>query len=923
MKKLLLIAFLSLINLCVYSQSNPGYNERPSKDWKKLHKHNKEAFENLKRDCGGVNWKVKDLKTLVENGSDKSKPYLELHLSTFPPYHTYISGVYLVNNNLVGEMTKDFWQPYKGQANIESLWITRFSVAYNKIEKVDRHWINRWDYQPQYCKIFDFSHNKLTEFKSNRIQSLYGHIKELDLSCNEITRLKYKEFATNIDGTVNNNIKKLHAINVNWKHIDVSNNRMNFDALIEFTDDMQKLRDTRDNAINYKPDETTIWNTPVIYAPQKPIGDRPETKILKQGERTTLIYKLPHEGNKYQWQLNGKNIEGATFSEFNIIDFDETKAGHYNCLVTNPALPLLTISSYDFPVLINGTAEVKDFDLSNIQLPPNTFRGAIVGLIQGEGYFKLTETKHNESFEIVNGKILRSREKLFRYKSLQEYEVEIVCVNKYGQTKKKIFKITKGNKPDGAKLIEEFDIEKFVIDENKQMTMAKVFVKNGGVRIDHYNYELPANQMDNDLFELIGSNLIQPKNTTGLNYEKRSSYNLMLVAKHKTANLKYMQTLNLTIKDVNDTPYNLTLPITTLETGKSVNTIVSPIFAEDEDDNLLNYSLIKGTDYFKIENGFLRAKIKFTTSKIIDIKIKASDSKGGYVEKSFQIKVVLPGTVPENGLLILNNAVIDEGEPANTEIGELSVFNSNDIYNYVVASDDFGVINNKLVSLRKFDHEEKSFHRVKVTANSEKQMFVSTFVIAVNNINEQPTNIGLTNMTILNKENYEIGSIVVEDSDNSGHVLSLKKADGTDFGYFKIMDNKLYVAKKLDLDKNIYTLEIEVKDGELSYSSRFEFYVKKEGSETATESITGMNKVLSAYPTPVLDKLIITLDNDFVGQIKTDIFNINGVLKISRTDLKSDHEHLIEVNMFGLISGTYIARITSGNQVNTIKLVKK
>jgi hypothetical protein len=76
------------------------------------------------------------------------------------------------------------------------------------------------------------------------------------------------------------------------------------------------------------------------------------------------------------------------------------------------------------------------------------------------------------------------------------------------------------------------------------------------------------------------------------------------------------------------------------------------------------------------------------------------------------------------------------------------------------------------------------------------------------------------------------------------------------------------------------------------------------------------------YPNPASDKVTVAFNADLPGYVKVDIFSLAGN-QVKTVDLgwRPEGRHDVIINCSGLPAGTYIVRLTTGNQASSTKLV--
>ncbi|MCT4638507.1 MAG: T9SS type A sorting domain-containing protein [Bacteroidales bacterium] len=618
-----------------------------------ISKVNRAAFDSLYRYTGGDNWEVKNMDELA---SRQTNPRILLM-----PWGSSIKVVkeyHITFNNMSGDIPKSFFHPAldNSEPQIEAMSHKVVNFAHNNISSISPHFAYG-KYKLYGLTKLDISHNKLKEFNAiidkdhiGENQGLYT----LDISFNDITKLNENSF--------NDNMFRYSCLSHNIDTLNVSNNHISFTDLLS----VKKHFDRRIAALYFtaEPKSHTF-----IYAPQKAMGTKPDAVTVNKGESHTLNFKLPHPENRYQWELNGTDIPGATSPELTIADFNKDVAGYYRCKVTNSKLPELIHYSHNFPVLINGDKTIKDFDLSQKEVAAKLFSGAVVGIFTPEEgmYYQLTDKKENESFRIINGNILTTTEKLFKYQSIETYEIEVEKVNKHGQSLVKTFTISRTPGSSDIINVAKFSNNFKTIPENSETEVGNITLLgevDGLLKpIDDYTIELPAGKMNNYMFTLNGTTLI----SKSINYEELPVCSIYVVAKHKTEDIKFIGIMKVIVKDVNDTPSDIILSDNTITIGNNTGDIIGFLNTIDEDKNsgdntYTTFGSENGNKYIIVDNNIVRARSRFNNEKEFKIGIKATDTEGIEFTKTFRIIVTSNSTTTNTPPtdIGLSNAIIDK-----------------------------------------------------------------------------------------------------------------------------------------------------------------------------------------------------------------------------------------------------------------------
>lgn len=232
----------------------------------------------------------------------------------------------------------------------------------------------------------------------------------------------------------------------------------------------------------------------------------------------------------------------------------------------------------------------------------------------------------------------------------------------------------------------------------------------------------------------------------------------------------------------------------------------------------------------------------------------------------------------------LSPAAIDENSVPGSLVGDLSSvddsFDDSYVYSLVTGdgdqnNGDFQVSGNQILSVSNFDFETKNSYSIRVQTDDQNGgVFEMALVIVINDVNEAPTDIMLSNSSI--DESNPIGSLVgvlsAEDVDATDSYTYTFKSGNTDNDSFAIADDQLVTAEVLDFEtKSSYLIDLIVTDqGGFSYEKSFAISVND----------------LSASVTA------ITLDNDHVSE-NEEAGTLVGVLQTTGEDLSGSFTYAL------------------------------
>ena len=229
--------------------------------------------------------------------------------------------------------------------------------------------------------------------------------------------------------------------------------------------------------------------------------------------------------------------------------------------------------------------------------------------------------------------------------------------------------------------------------------------------------------------------------------------------------------------------------------------MVGAVSAVDPDDgDSLTYTV--SDDRFEIVGNELRLKdgvsLDHETAETIDVTVTATDQGGLESSQAFTINVDDVNEGPSG--VSLSNTTIDEND-AGAVVGAVSAVDPDDgdSLTYTVSDDRFEIVGNELrlkdgVSL---DHETAETIDVTVTATDQGGLESSqAFTINVDDVNEGPSGVSLSNTTIdENDAGAVVGTVSAVDPDE-GDSLTYTVSDDR----FEIVGNELRLKDGVSLD---------------------------------------------------------------------------------------------------------------------------
>ncbi|MFT6971125.1 MAG: hypothetical protein ACJAXX_001693 [Roseivirga sp.] len=299
----------------------------------------------------------------------------------------------------------------------------------------------------------------------------------------------------------------------------------------------------------------------------------------------------------------------------------------------------------------------------------------------------------------------------------------------------------------------------------------------------------------------------------------------------------------LTIANVNDAPSDISLANLNIAENSTAVAILSAISSVDVDaGDSHSYSFVSGTgsddnNSFTINgtNLLTAASFNFESKATLKFRIKSTDAQGGSLEKAFVVNISDVNESPT--ALNLSALTIAENNNAGASIGTLSTTDpdNGDSHTYAFSTgsgdtdnESFEISSGSLVAKNVLNLEEKASYSVLVTSTDANGLsFTQNFTIAVSNVNEAPSNLSLSNLSILENEDSGavVGNLSSTDEDNSDtHTYALISGTGDqDNAAFSISNNQLVTSQTFDREaKAVYSVRISTTDaGGLSTEKAF------------------------------------------------------------------------------------------------------
>ncbi|MBO1348908.1 MAG: VCBS repeat-containing protein [Hormoscilla sp. GUM202] len=365
---------------------------------------------------------------------------------------------------------------------------------------------------------------------------------------------------------------------------------------------------------------------------------------------------------------------------------------------------------------------------------------------------------------------------------------------------------------------------------------------------DTFTYQLVAGagDTDNAAFTIDGDQLLF---NSSPDFETKSSYSIR-VKSTSAAGLSYSENFTINVKDVNEDPTDINLSNNSIDENVAANTVVGTFSTTDPDTgDSFTYQLVAGTGdtdnaAFTIDGDQLlfNSSPDFETQSSYSILVQTTDAEGESYSKNLTININDVNEDPTD--INLSNNSINENVAANTVVGTFSTTDpdTGDTFTYqlVAGTGDtdnsaFTIDGDQLLFNSSPDFETQSSYSILVQSTDPGGLSYSeNLTININNVNEDPTDLDLSNNSI--DENVAANTVVGTfstidpDTGDSFTYQLVAGAGDTDNSAFTIDGDQLLFNSSPDFEtQSSYSILVQTTDGGgLSYSENFTINIKDE-----------------------------------------------------------------------------------------------
>ena len=533
----------------------------------------------------------------------------------------------------------------------------------------------------------------------------------------------------------------------------------------------------------------------------------------------TLSTVDPDAGDSHTYTLTGTNNDNASFAilgnelrtaaTFNF----ELKSSYFVNILTDDGNGGTFIKQ--FTINVKDTADgPTDIILSNNTISENAANGNFIGtlssidedandtftysLVSGIG------AADNGDFTIQSDSLFASTS--FNYEQRNRYFIRLRSTDALNLFTEKAFTINVLNANDAPTSL-TIDNNSIQEDVPRNTTVGD-FTTQDPDTVDNHTYSLVAGagDTDNGAFYIQGASL---KTNTTYNVNLQTVYSIRVRTTDLAGDTAEAQfTINIT--NANDAPTDIILNPDSINENLPANSSVGRFTTVDADAmdshiySFVNLSTNDNSSFVIIGDELrLSAPLDFETKSTYFIQVQTDDGNGGTYSRQLFVNVKDTNDVPTDILLSANS--VDEKQAPGQFIGKLRTVDQDVVdqytYSFVNGTGDtdngsFSISNDSLFSNASFDVLVKSQLSLRIeTADQDNKRFQKSFQVFVQDVNDPPNAITISNASIPENTalNSAVGVFNTQDIDpNQTFTYQLVSGAGdADNGNFILAGNEL------------------------------------------------------------------------------------------------------------------------------------
>ena len=416
----------------------------------------------------------------------------------------------------------------------------------------------------------------------------------------------------------------------------------------------------------------------------------------------------------------------------------------------------------------------------------------------------------------------------------QDYTNPIVFTVTSANDMDKLWTITMG---EAQVAPTDISLSSNIVNENNALnTSIGTLSTEDGNAADSHTYTLVSGtgSNNNGQFRIVGNEL---QTNAILNFESGQTRTIRIQTDDGNGGL-FEKVLTIAVQNVNEAPTNVDVSENEFDENLMITDFTFIDVSDPDANDTHTFTLVSGdgdADNDKFEIGFNAIEGHFLT-RLVDfdfesqntfsIRLRATDAEGLFIESSIAILLSDIQEAPTD--ILLSSTSIDENSTPGTVVTDLSTEDDDtgDTHTYTLVSGDgdtdnsaFQISDNQMLNEGNLDFETKSSYNIRLQTNDGNGgLFEKAFVITINDVNEAPTNISLSNNTI--DESNPIGTVVglfstTDEDAGQTHTYSLVSGPASAHNdLFSIVGNQLVSAVVFDYETlGLLSIRVRTDDG--------------------------------------------------------------------------------------------------------------
>ena len=603
----------------------------------------------------------------------------------------------------------------------------------------------------------------------------------------------------------------------------------------------------------------------------------------------------------YVYELGGDAVGlfilfGDTLKTAKVFDFETEKSYAITLMTRHP--DERKVYDFTFTVMIENVNEPPtSVSLTNVSVSENVPSGTVVGQLStvdddikndvGDASDIHTYTLGGVEgglFSIQgDNELVTSRS--FDFEAKQSYEIVITTRDGGGLVWTQSFTILITNANDAPTGI---TLSNDTINENSAVGT----VIGGLITMDpddpgHNNmYIYTIKGILSDIFQIVGTEL---QVRIPLDYETTPRQTLTIITDDGKGGI-FEKDFEITILNVNDAPTGIDITNNQLPENASVGTLVGILTTMDDDDTVHTYEL--GGDaagLFTLFGDTLKTEREFNFEErsLYTIQVTTRDA-----DTSFTQDLAIDITDENDAPTFVNlsrHTIAENAEPGVVGLLTASDEDADDEHLYFLpgAVVPFSISGNRLFATKRLNYEEQSSYEIFIKAidQDDAESNIISFIINITNVNEPPTALSLTNVSV--SENEPSGTVVgrltttdddLKNDDENANDLHTYTLGGVDSGFFSITDSyELVTSTSFDFEvKSSYKIDITSRDvGGLMWTQTFTILIT-DSNDAPTDILLSNHVIAENSDVGTFIGGLSTMDPDDTDDNGMYIYDIGG-----------------------------------------------